>query len=247
MKYQERADIILETLQKQQTVKAEELSSILRTSLVTIRKDLQKLENEGKLIRIFGGATSCMVNNEEQRRMIAMQKVAGRAVQEIQDGDCVILNAGTTNLLTVKNLSNFQSLTIITNALAIARDLSQRKEIQLIFLGGEMSSDAVYTRGSEAIEQLGQYKANKVILSVSGISCSRGITTRHMEMADLFCKMMERAEEVIVVADDTKIGFESFYHVCGVDVVHKLITNYSAKNEEELQQMERMGIEVCRC
>lgn len=247
MKYQDRATIILELLQKQQTVKAEDLSNMLQISLVTIRKDLQRLENEGKLIRIFGGAASCMASDEEQHRVNAMQAIASRTVQEIEDFSCVIMNAGTTNGLGAKQLQGFQRLTVITNSLSIAKDLSWQKGIKVIFLGGEMSPDAVFTYGSEAIEQLGQYKANKVLLSVSGISCSRGITTRHMEAADLFCKMIERAEEVIVVADETKIGFESFYHVSGLEVVDKLITNYNAGNEEELKQIEQMGIEVCRC
>lgn len=237
----------MEMLEKQQTVKAEELSQILKTSLVTIRKDLQRLEDEGKLIRIFGGAASCMVDSKEQQRMQAMQKIAKYAASEIHDGDCIIMNAGTTNFHILRTMPDYQHLKVITNSLAIAKELSRRKGIQVIFLGGEISLDAVYSFGSEVIEQIGQYKAHKVILSVSGINCSRGITTRHMEVADLFYKMIERAEEVIVVADSTKIGFESFYHVSGLEVVDKLITNQSAENEEELQQMERMGVKVCRC
>lgn len=247
MKFQDRATIIMDLLQKQQTVKAEDLSKMLNTSLVTIRKDLQKLEDEGKLIRIFGGATSCITSDEEQKRVNALQTIARRTIQEIEDGTCVILNAGTTNRLCAKQLQGYQFLTIITNSLFIAKDLSRQKGIRVILLGGEISPDAVFTHGSETIEQLGQYKANKVILSVSGIGAESGITTRHMEAGELFGKMIERAEEVIVVADEKKIGFESFYHVKGLEVVDKLITNNNPENEEELRRMEQMGIEVCRC
>ena len=110
-----------------------------------------------------------------------------------------------------------------------------------------MSAGAVFTHGAEAIGQLEQYKANKLIFSVSGISYARGLTTRHMEGADLFRKMIARSKEVIVAVDDSKIGFESFYYIDSLDVVSKIVTNASGGSEEELRQMERRGIQVCRC
>ena len=88
---------------------------------------------------------------------------------------------------------------------------------------------------------------DKLILSASGLSCVSGVTTRHMEAADLFRGMIECSREVIVVADDTKIGFESFYHVSDLKVVDKIVTNVYLENEPELRKMEEMGIQVYRC
>ena len=246
MKFQDRANTILEMLRKNQTVKVEELSSLLQVSVVTMRKDLQKLEDDGKLIRTFGGAASGAADAEEQRRIEAMQIIAERTAQEVQDGDCVILDAGTTTLLTAQKLRG-KHLKVITNAISVAREMNRHKGTQVILLGGELTGDAVFTHGSEAIKQLEQYGADKLILSISGISCESGITTRHMEAGDLFRKMIERAEKVIIPADDTKIGFESFYHVGDLKVADKLITNDCAENETELKKMEELGIEICRC
>ena len=95
--------------------------------------------------------------------------------------------------------------------------------------------------------QLEQYKANKLIMSASGLSCSTGLTTRHMEAADLLRKMIARTETVIVVADDTKIGFESFYHVGDLSAVDMLITNATSKTEQELQKIQNIGIHVVKC
>ena len=247
MRFQERANVITELLQKQQVVSAAELGEKLKVSLVTIRKDLQRLEDEGKLIRTFGGAASCTVDYKEQQRLSAMQRIADCVMGDIEEGDCIIMNAGNTTLLSARNMLRLKQLKVITNSISIARELSKKDGFQLILLGGEMSAGAVFTHGAEAIGQLEQYKANKLILSASGISFNRGLTTRHMEAAALFQKMIARSKEIIVVVDDTKIGFESFYFVDGLHVVNRIVTNASESSEEELRRMEQTGIEVCRC
>ena len=246
MGHERRANQIMELLRKTGTVEAARISQLLQVSVVTIRKDLQRMEEEGLLRRTHGGAairsSSCL-----DARMAAMERIAQRAAEEIQEGDCVIMNAGNTTLLTARKLANRKNITIITNSVAIARELARRTGIQLIFLGGEVNGDAVFTYGYDAVTQLEQYKANKLILSVSGLNCSSGLTTRHMEAADLLRKMIARTQTVIAVADDTKIGFESFYHVGDLDVVDMLMTNASGADEIQLQKIEAMGIHVFRC
>lgn len=246
MRFQDRAEIILNMLEKQHTVKVQELSEKFGVSAVIIRRDLQKLENEGKLIRTFGGAASCIVDNKERRRQSSMLAIADLAAQEVQDGDCILLNAGTTTLLVAQKLRKRKNLKVITNAIYVAQEMNRYNADQVFLLGGELG-EGLFTHGSGAIEQLKQYKADKLILSASGLSCSSGVTTRHMEAADLLRGMIECSREVIMVADDTKIGFESFYHVSDLNVVDKIITNAYEKNEPELRKMEEMGIQVCRC
>ncbi len=246
MKFQEREKIILELLQEKQVVRVEELSELLQVSLVTVRKDLRLLESEGKVLRTFGGVTACAVESKEQQRREMMQRIAKRTAEEIEEGDFFIMNAGTTAMLTAWELRKKQ-VKVITNAISVAREIKRHSGSEAILLGGELTRDAVFTHGSEAIEQLKQYKADKLVLSISGISCKGGITTRHMEAAGLFRGMIACAREVIVVADSTKIGFESFYHVSGLNVVDKLITDADPEHEDELQRMEAMGVRVLRC
>lgn len=249
MRFEDRARQILERLDEQRVVGVPELSEYLGVSHVTVRKDLQRMEDAGQLVRTFGGATIGTPDTGEQQRMLTLQRIADRVVEDVQEEDCLILNAGTTTQFIAQNLLRFKQLKVITNSVYIAKELSKREGFQLIFLGGEMNANAVFTYGRDAIAQLEQYKADKLILSASGINCSRGLTTRHMEAADLLQKMVERAKEVIIVADDGKIGFESFYHVSDVGAIAKLVTNRSSRPEveEELQRLQASGIEVCRC
>lgn len=247
MGYEQRANQIMELLRKTGTAQASQISALLQVSVVTVRKDLQRMEDEGKLRRTHGGAAIRGGQTTPDPRSVAMEAIASRAAEEIREGDCVIMNAGNTTLLTAQKLLGRKNITIITNSIAIARELAQQNRIKLIFLGGEVNAEAVFTYGWDAVAQLEQYKANKLILSVSGLSCSAGLTTRHMEAADLLRKMIARTQSVIAVADDTKIGFESFYHVGDLGAVDMLVTNASQSVEVELNRIEAMGICVCKC
>ena len=246
MGYETRSNRIMELLRKSGSVQAAELSEALQVSLVTIRKDLQRMEDAGLLHRTHGGAVIYGEIHTDPRTT-AMERIAEQAAAQIHPGDCVIMNAGHTTLLTVRKLLGKKDITIITNSIPIARELVHQNQIKLIFLGGEVNAEAVFTYGWDAVTQLEQYKANKLILSASGLSCTTGVTTRHMEAADLLRKMVARTQRVIAVADDTKIGFESFYHVGDLDIVDQLITNGTPQIEQELEKMERMGIQVIRC
>lgn len=247
MGHETRANRIMELLRKNGTVEAAQISRLLQVSVVTVRKDLQRMEAEGLLHRTHGGAAIRGTGSCLDTRTMAMDRIARRAAEEIGEGDCVIMNAGNTTLLTARKLRSRKNITIITNSVAIARELVNRRGIRLIFLGGEVNGDAVFTYGYDALTQLEQYKANKLILSSSGISCAAGLTTRHMEAADLMRKMIDRTQTVIAVADDTKIGFESFSHVGDLHTVDMLVTNETEATKEELAKMESMGIQVCRC
>lgn len=247
MIFEERAEAIMEMLNRNGSVSVDQLSGLFGISAVSVRKDLSRMEEEGKLRRTFGGAVLRSFRPEEEQRFSNMERIASRTALEVKDGDSVIINAGNTTLFTARALMKHHDITVITNSVTIAREMSSNSDIQLIFLGGEIDADAVFTYGMDAIAQLKQYKADKLILSISGISCARGLTTRHMSAADLLTAMIGRARETMVVADDTKLGFESFYHVGDLHSVDKIITNTCDKSEEELNRMEKSGIEIIRC
>lgn len=247
MGYEARARQILTLLEKSAVVQATEISELLRVSVVTVRKDLQRMENEGLLHRTHGGAALSSVQPGQGERLAVVERIASAAAAQVQAGDCVIMNAGNTTLFTARKLLGRRDITIITNSIAIARELVQQTGIKLIFLGGEINAEAVFTFGWDAVAQLEQYKATKLILSTSGIRCGSGLTTRHMEAADLLRKMIERTQTVIAVADDSKVGFESFYHVGDLRAVDQLITNSCPEKEAELRRIEALGIQVQRC
>ena len=173
MGYDARSNQILEFLRKTGTAQATQLSELLHVSLVTIRKDLQRMGDEGLLHRTHGGAAIREQQSTQDPRINAMEAIAEKVVREIYEGDCVIMNAGNTTLLAARKLLGRKNITIITNSIAIARELVQQTGIKLIFLGGEVNAEAVFTYGWDAVTQLEQYKANKLIalLIKFGVVC----------------------------------------------------------------------------
>ena len=243
----ERDRKILEELAQKKSVTVLTLSEMLGVSEVTIRKDLKRLEERGRLQRTFGGAIPRQQDTDSQQRINSIRRIAVRTAQEIKDGDSVIMNAGSTTLLIAHQLLKRKNLKVITNSVKIGRELSRQANIQLIMLGGELGGQAVFTYGEHAAEQLRQYKADKLILSVNGICAERGLSTRHAETTKLFCMMIERAYEVIIPAEETKFGFESLYSICGLEAADKIITNREFSLPEarlELEKIRAAGIEV---
>ena len=107
MSFQERASVILAKLTEQNSISVQELSDILGVSMVTTRKDLELLEKQGKLLRTFGGAVPAIQSTGSAHRIQAAQAIADRVVQEISEGDSIIINAGNTTLLTARNLLRY--------------------------------------------------------------------------------------------------------------------------------------------
>ena len=247
MNYQERAALISGVLESTPTVSVEALAKLLNVTVVTVRKDLTRMEKAGLLVRTFGGAARTATGLPQNPNTQMLRRIANRAAEEVSDGDCIILNAGSTTLLLAKCLLLHKNLKLITNSIPLGRELINKKDCQLILLGGRLSGDAVFTHGKDAIRQMAQYKADKLFLSVNGVSLTSGLTTRHAMVADLFMQMIERANEVIVLADDSKFGFESFCHVCDLTAVDKIIMNETENNREALLEIEQSGIIVCRC
>jgi Transcriptional regulators of sugar metabolism len=247
---EDRRNKIIEILNRESKVKVVDLSKLFGISEVTIRNDLTELELSGVLERIHGGAISTskayynmslndrMRTNEEQKR-----KIAAEVVNMISEGDTIMINSGTTTLMVAMELKNIKNLTIVTNSLSISQETGHYKNFNLILLGGNLYPQYQFTYGDDTISQLKKYKADKLILSVDGVSSEDGLTTYHHLEAELTRQMIARVNRTIVVADYSKIGRTSFTHIDALENSDILITNQNA-NQEEVQAIREKGVEI---
>ncbi|WP_020618973.1 DeoR/GlpR family DNA-binding transcription regulator [Paenibacillus daejeonensis] len=248
---EERRKTILSLLNEEGKVKVVELSKRFAISEVTIRGDLDALEQEGLLERVHGGAISNyksyyamnfndrMEANQEEKRRIAMEAAA-----MINDGDTLILGSGTTPLYVVRELKEQRNLILLTNSLSVVQEASRNPNIKfVVLLGGNFNGEYQFTSGDDAISQLSKYKADKLILSSDGVSSEFGVTTYHHMEAELNRQMIARVNKTIVVADYTKIGRADFSHISDIDQIDCIISNHNA-NKEEIAAFEEAGIEV---
>ena len=222
-----RRNKILEILHKEKKVYIAELSITLGASLVTIRSDLDVLEDEGKLIRMAGGAVLPSNESDSLRHSIVnyeqKHEIAEKVAQMIQDGDTLFINSGTTTLLVAEALKFKKNLSVVTNSLSVASALDS--SFRVILLGGLINTQYNFTYGAGTQEFLNRFSADWTILSVDGVSDQGEISTCHAEEAIIDRLMIARAKKVLIVADETKIGRTGFSYVCHCDEKIKIMTN----------------------
>ncbi|MBO5953019.1 MAG: DeoR/GlpR transcriptional regulator [Oscillospiraceae bacterium] len=235
---------ILEKLHEQGSVLVSQLAKELEATPVTIRSDLDKLEADGQLMRVQGGAVlkpqvvdaAChsfdSVKNRDEKNRIA-QVVASH----IRDGDTLFMNSGTTVLQVGKALRQRRNLNIVTNSLEVAQEMGKIPTVRVILLGGEVNAQYDFTGGCDAQEQLGHYQADWAVLSLDGISAAGGLTTYHAEEAIVNRMMVTQAKRTLVAADHTKVGKVGFSRFCeaGPDIclVTDAMTDYEAASALE--------------
>ncbi len=223
---------ILELLDKNGSVRVAELSHLFDISEVTIRTDLADMENKGLLTRVHGGAVSSykpyynmslnqrMSTNQEQKEIIA-KKIAGM----IEDNDTIMLNSGTTTLLVFRAIPRDLNLNIVTNSISIALEGTTNPNFNIILLGGLINSKYQFTFGSDAIQQLKSYHADKLILSVDGIDCEHGFSTYYDKEAEIDRIMFEQSSVSIVAADHSKFNRCAFTKISDLSVADYIVTD----------------------
>lgn len=230
----DRRKKILELLNKNGSVRVNELSRLFDISEVTIRTDLADMENKGLLTRVHGGAVSSykpyynmslnqrMSTNQEQKEIIA-KKIA----YMIEDNDTIMLNSGTTTLLVFRAIPRNLNLSIVTNSISIALEGATNSNFNIILLGGLINTKYQFTFGDDAIRQLKSYHADKLILSVDGIDSVNGLSTYYDKEAEIDRIMLEQSNINIVAADHSKFGRCAFTKISDLSVADYIVTDTS--------------------
>jgi DeoR family transcriptional regulator, aga operon transcriptional repressor len=241
---------ILEMLEANGQVQVIELTDIFSVSEVTIRNDLDKLEEKGLLIRTRGGGIKnqhvridYQLSKESTHHSIEKQKIGKEAARLVNEKDTILLDSGTTTLEIARNLTHLNDLTIITNALNIANELVFYPNIKIITLGGKVRQSTLSSIGPIAIENLKNLFCDKAFLGVNGIDTKYGISTTHIEDAYLNRLMMNISKEVIVVTDSSKFLKRSFSLISPIKDVHTIITDKNIP-EDEFKNLIASGVKV---
>lgn len=246
----ERKASIVDLLSRRHRVSVAELAQRLRVSEVTVRSYLRQLEQEGQLHRVRGGAILPVRARFEptwlekrDERADEKERIAAAAAALVSDGEAVILDAGTTTLRLARRLLERRDLTVVVNDLAIAGVLAPAKDIQVIMVGGILRGGVGSVVGPIAVEVLRRFRADRLFLGANGVSLARGITTPDLVQAETKRAMIGAAEEVVLVADSSKIGLSSFAYVAPLSAVDKLVTD-AGISPEEVENFTDQDVEV---
>ncbi|WP_124065507.1 DeoR/GlpR family DNA-binding transcription regulator [Clostridium sp. E02] len=235
-----RRNRILELMKKNPRVRVDELAEALEVSLITIRRDLQYLEDKKLLVRTHGGAIASGSPFDEvslYRRLIAEF-----AAKFVSDNDTVFINTSSNALKILESISCSNVTVITNNGKAIHCEHSQ--EVNVVLTGGELRYPKEAMVGDFAIRNLQTIYAKKAFIGCSGISGENGMTTEIFNEVSINEMMVGHAtQDVYVLADHTKIGKNSSFVSCPIEKIKYLITDEKA-SAEALDIIREKGVEV---
>ncbi|WP_232154820.1 DeoR/GlpR family DNA-binding transcription regulator [Staphylococcus gallinarum] len=229
---EKRHELILTELSKKDFLTLQELIDRTECSASTIRRDLSKLQQLGKLKRVHGGATlnqsSLLEPNLADKRSTnhrEKQEIGRLAAQQIEDNDCIYLDAGSTTLEIIPYIQA-QDIIVVTNGLTHVEELL-KQGIRTLIIGGEVKSTTFATVGVSAVETLDRYRFDKAFLGMNGIDLKYGLTTPDDQEAIIKNKAMGLATRNFVLVDHSKFNKVYFAHVPLSDEV-TLVTSKKA-------------------
>ena len=214
------------------------LAHLLGVSEMTIRRDLDWLEERSILTRVHGGAVafqsggaltetekpfSVRLNDANPQK----KSIGWAAASLVQDGDRIILDAGTTTQQVARNLSSKNQLTVITNNIPISAELSRYQHIETILLGGNLKHQELCTVGPLVKQGLSVLSVDKCFLSATGFSVRHGATDPDMREVEIKQAMIQAANEVILVADSSKFGLAQLVKICPLNALQIIVTDES--------------------
>ncbi len=229
---EERIKKIYNYLQKEKRAKVKELSETFGVSKVTIRRDLDGLLGEGLIIKTHGGA---MITEEKLSYEIPFktkaniskdekQKIGYESAKLIQDNDTIIIDSGSTTLEIAKRIDK-KNITVITNDINIAMEVTHKQNVELIVAGGILKK-GVYTLVSvDAIQFFKNISVNKTFLGCDAIDIDFGISNYIFNESKMKLAMVDAAQEVIIVCDKNKFDKKVAYKVCDIVRANKIVTD----------------------
>lgn len=247
---EERRRAIREIIERNGRVLVTEVARQFQTSEVTVRKDLDILQSQGLVHRTHGGALPARegaledpaLREKEKLHRAEKLRIAESAAQLVKEEQVVILDSGTTTTGIARALRNFHNLTIITNAINIAAELSGTP-VEVILTGGALRKNSFSLVGPIAEETLQRLNADILFLGVDGFDVYYGLSTPNLLEAKVNRVMIEIAKRAVAVCDSSKFGRRSLSLIAPTKALHEVITDRNIP-KPDLRELRKMGMEV---
>lgn len=228
----ERKNEILAILQKEQSVLVSELSQRYKVTEETIRRDLEKLEKEGYVKKIYGGAVlnqnisvDLPLKIRQKTNIKEKQLIASVLEKLISEGESIMLDSSSTSLMIAGNIKQKKKLTVITNSVEILIELANAKGVHVISTGGILRDSSLSLGGKNAERTLQQFNVDKAILSCKGFDMEKGATDSNELEAEIKSVMRSCAKTLIWAVDSSKFDKVSFAKIDEIMPGDVVVTN----------------------
>src|SRR4029453_5043758 len=231
----ERQSFILRQVNLHNKVLSSDLSQEMKVSEDTIRRDLNELSGDGKMIKVHGGSLSksfhLSLKSPNVYSLDEKKTIAQKASQLIKDGMFVLTTGGTTIIELAKALPSELAATFITVSLPVAYEYIHHPNIEVIFIGDKISKSAQISGGGEAISKIRQIKADLCFLGTNAIDIPNGLTDSDWDVVQIKRAMIESSEKVISLAISEKLNTTQRIKICDVKDIDVLITELNPEDD----------------
>lgn len=234
MNFQNRKQLIVQTVEARGSADVRELADLLHTSEMTVRRDLVQLAASGLLYRTRGGAMKVSLATDKFRfanktAVNAERKdyICELAAKEIQEGDVIFMDCGSTVFRLCQFIHN-KRITVITNSLPVIAELLS-SDVTVNLVGGEVDKERQAVHGLMAEEHIGRYRANRAFIGVDGISLQNGLSANSEKEASTAVAMARQTERVYLLCDSSKLETDKYLYFAPLSLFDVLITDNEAK------------------
>ena len=245
---EERLNYIVNEVKIRNRVLLIDIAKKLDVSEDTIRRDLNYLDEQGKVKKVHGGAisNSYHVYTYREDQIYAHESksiIATKAHQLLKDNAVLLMSGGTTNLEVARLLPSTIRLTVFTPSLPIAMQLLEQPQVETIFIGGKLSKDAQIAIGGDAIRTLSQLKADLCFMGTGNLDLDTGLTEFDWEVVQLKKAMIESSKKMVVLTISEKINSSQRFNICPTISIHTLITELEPTHSI-LKPFAEKGLEI---
>jgi len=241
-------------IQQEKSVSVERISELFNISLITVRRDLERLQEQGYISKVHGGAlirdslipepvfnVNIKLNQEEKNR------IAIEAAKRINNGDSVILESGSTCLNLVRYLSEKNNLKISTAGISLANELLKliqiKNDFEVSVCGGIIRAGSSTYVGPHAVSYFKSINADIAFLGAVAVSASKGLSTATQFDAEIANAIAESARKIILLADSSKFERHSYINFLPIERLSEIITDDKI-NEEIAKEITKKGVKL---
>lgn len=219
-------------------------------SPLTIRRDLEVLEQQGLVQRVRGGAQVAGTPDVAYARRAARERDAKRRIGEfaadlVQDGETVYLDAGTTTLEIARALKTRarRDVRVVTHAVNLAAELVALPHLKVFSIGGEIFEETYAATGAAAVDMVGRYRYDRLFLACMGFDAQAGITNVRVPEVEIKAAALANARWTALVADASKWGVHTFARIAPLDRVQAVVTD-DRLPDRAVETLRHLGLEV---
>jgi DeoR family galactitol utilization operon repressor len=235
---------ILDLLTGDSRISVAEIGRQLGVSAVTVRAGLNSLAQKGLVMRTWGGASVVFHPDmlEHQRtRVEEKNRIARAAAALVEDGEAIMIEAGTTTALIARYLAGKRDISIVSNNLLVLPYVRSNPSLRLTLVGGDFRPNTESLVGPVALQELERFHVRRAFVGTDGFSPEKGLTTHLVEGAEIVKKMAAQAQETVLVADSSKYGKTGFVLVLPLAGIKRLIVD-SGLDREAINSLKEQNL-----